>query len=256
MSTKPPTALLPSTHEVEIEYFWVDADWLRNFKGAVPSHQELMRSYPDAVSRRSVRFSDLLSGRLIREGHASVSHRWMDRDASDKDGVQLRALQEWLLADPKIKWVWLDEWCMPQGKRTSAETSSFLLMLKHVNMLYLGTTVLILLDISSISRFWTQFEAWCSMQRLAPNGLASAVGTVEERHSIRCVHSAESGIDDIRLVRMWAQKTPTEAYTTLSKPDVSVTNQSDKETQLPKILELDKQVKDAFAATVVFAKQL
>ena len=37
----------------------------------------------------------------------------------------------------------------------------------QVNMLYLGTTVLILLDLSYVSRFWTQFEAWLSMQASA-----------------------------------------------------------------------------------------
>ena len=32
------------------------------------------------------------------------------------------------------------------------------------NMLFLGTTVLILYDLSYASRFWTQFEAWLGMQ--------------------------------------------------------------------------------------------
>ena len=37
-------------------------------------------------------------------------------------------------------------------------------MLLNVNYLYLSMPVLILLDLSYQSRFWTQFEAWLSMQ--------------------------------------------------------------------------------------------
>ena len=45
---------------------------------------------------------------------------------------------------------------MPQGRRkTVQEKLQFSWMLKNVNMLYLGTSVLIMLDMSYISRFWT-----------------------------------------------------------------------------------------------------
>jgi len=36
------------------------------------------------------------------------------------------------------KWVWLDQWCMPQGEKTAEETTSFKIMLEHVHMLYLS----------------------------------------------------------------------------------------------------------------------
>ena len=45
-------------------------------------------------------------------------------------------------------------WCMPQGKRSLATKLEFNHMLNHANLLYLGTRVLILLDLSYISRFW------------------------------------------------------------------------------------------------------
>ena len=45
-------------------------------------------------------------------------------------------------------------WCIPQGQRTAAEKVQFSHMLMHANFLYLGTRVLILLDLSYISRFW------------------------------------------------------------------------------------------------------
>lgn len=47
------------------------------------------------------------------------------------------------------------------------------------------------------------------------------------------------------LVRFWKTKTPDEAFAKLSDKDVSVTNESDKRNQLPKIKNLDKEVKEA-----------
>ena len=51
-------------------------------------------------------------------------------------------------------------WCMPQGNdRSDADKVRFKWMLQNVNLLYLGCSVLCLVDISYLSRFWTQFEA-------------------------------------------------------------------------------------------------
>ena len=41
---------------------------------------------------------------------------------------------------------------MPQGKRTLAEKVRFKWMLQNVNLLYLGCRVIILLDLSYVSR--------------------------------------------------------------------------------------------------------
>ena len=83
------------------------------------------------------------------------------------------------------------------------------------------------------------------------NGLTSAVGTGAERHTIRSIYNAIQGTDDKRLEQMWANRSHQEAYATLSRPDVSVTNQSDKEGQLPKIEQLDTQVKEREARTLL-----
>ena len=45
------------------------------------------------------------------------------------------------------------------------------------------------------------------------------------------------------LVDMWAGKSAQEAHDILAQPDVLVTNQSDKERQLPKILKLNETIK-------------
>jgi hypothetical protein len=119
-------------------------------------------------------------------------------------------------------------------------------------MLYLGTTVLILFDLSYLSRFWTQFEAWLSMQFATPNGLKSAVGAKYARHHIVCIQNAsdQSELYTKALVDTWASKTPQQAFYFLSKPDVTVTNQSDKQGQLPKIKALDATVRGAFQAVM------
>lgn len=49
------------------------------------------------------------------------------------------------------------------------------------------------------------------------------------------------------LLEMWSDKDPMQAYEVLSKPDVEVTNKSDKQAQLPKLLKLNEEVRKAMA---------
>ena len=44
--------------------------------------------------------------------------------------------------------------CAPQGERTPQEKEIFSLTLENMNFLFLGASVLILLDMSYMSRFW------------------------------------------------------------------------------------------------------
>ena len=48
------------------------------------------------------------------------------------------------------------------------------------------------------------------------------------------------------LLQMWAHKTPQQAYDVLQLPDVTVTNQGDKSTQLQKLLGFSGEVVHAF----------
>ena len=143
----------------------------------------------------------------------------------------------------------------PKGSRSAEDAAAFKRMLKEVNRLYLGTTVLILLDMSYVSRFWTQFESWLSMQYATPSGLKSAVSTENVRHHIVCIQNAAAQAESFTklLVDQWAKKTPEQAHAFLSKPDVTVTNQGDKDGQLPKIKALDETVQGAFSGV---ARQL
>ena len=47
------------------------------------------------------------------------------------------------------------------------------------------------------------------------------------------------------LKALWATRTPQQAYDLLKEPDVTVTNQSDKDMQLDKLLKLDVEVREA-----------
>ena len=118
-------------------------------------------------------------------------------------------------------------------------------MLENVNMLYVR--VLILQDVSTISRFWTLFEAWLSMQTPTANGLTPA-REAERRFEIIPIHLATDVMKD-ELIKIWAGKTPDEAKDVLASSDVAVTNASDKETQLGKLDTLNDDVTTAFKAS-------
>ncbi|EOD33510.1 hypothetical protein EMIHUDRAFT_229658 [Emiliania huxleyi CCMP1516] len=235
----------------------LDAAFVRQYPGkSLPFFQEIRDKYTtdEPLVEVSLDYADVVKGTHI-ETTLAVSHRWMQPDDPDPDGEQLKALKGFLNSPDgkKIERVWIDSACMPQdhpkGSRSAEDSAAFKRMLKEVNRLYLGTTVLILLDLSYVSRFWTQFESWMSMQFATPDGLKPAVGTKNERHHIVCIQNAaeQSELHEKMLIQSWATKTPEQAHAFLSKPDVTVTNQSDKKGQLPKIKELDAVVQGAFS---------
>ena len=86
------------------------------------------------------------------------------------------------------------------------------------------------------------FEAWLAMQMATSGGLVSAP-TDAQRYTLVCVHGAPAALQ-ASLFEEWSTCVAAEAYYKLSQPDVSVTNKSDKDVQLPKVLELDRKVRD------------
>ena len=243
----------------------IKADFLRTFSGTnLPFFQELRAKHPSAFVEVTISYEEVVCGTHV-EKILSISHRWMLPTQPDPDGEQLEAIKAFLVssAGKRIELVWIDGSSMPQHQptiglfRTEDDTRDMKMMLSQVNMLYLGTTVLILFDLSYVSRFWTQFEAWLSMQFATPNGLKSAVGTIYARHHIVCIQNAadQSELYTKALTDQWATKTPQQAFDFLSKPDVTVTNESDKQNQLPKIKALNKTVQDAFQAVDVQLQQ-
>jgi hypothetical protein len=82
------------------------------------------------------------------------------------------------------------------------------------------------------------------MQTATDGGLRPATED-ERRYTITCIHNADEH-DDKGLVSKVSKQTPDGMYGILKKPDVNVTNAKDKETMLPKILEIDKDVIQGF----------
>lgn len=213
--------------------------------GGLPEYKELSRrgelhtitiSVLDAVGH--TRRADLLA----------VSHRWETPEHPDPHGVQLSALQVHLQQNPQIRLVWCDFCCLPQGRRTDAESALFSKALEHVNLLYLSLDVLLMVDNSFSSRFWTMFESWLAMQSCSSSGLSTAVGD-EVRWTIACLYLARPEIHGRFLEDLWRDATVARAHDVLSSNDITVTNLRDKQSQLPKLMRLESQVKDALALT-------
>ena len=82
------------------------------------------------------------------------------------------------------------------------------------------------------------------MRKVTTAGLVPCSSEVElhARCQIKCIHNASDATAQV-LIDMWAQTTADTAYDILSKPDVSVTNQRDKEVQLPKLKKLNEFAK-------------
>jgi biotin operon repressor/ribosomal protein L13E len=236
----------------EVTFYFVDAKYLRNTaKETVPSFQQLKRQ-PNVLIKRVFSRGDAYRRKYEAE-YLAVSHRWERSEEPDVEGVQFASIKDFLSKEGAgIKYVWFDFWCMPQGKRTPAETVYFKWMLLNVNLLYLGTKVLLLVDISYVSRFWTQFEAWLSLQTTTSTGLCAAPPR-ERRSTIKCIHNATSGSEDAKLLSMWSTATPEDAQKVLRSHDVVVTNQGDKDVQLEKTAYINDEVREAFSVRALIA---
>jgi hypothetical protein len=97
-------------------------------------------------------------------------------------------------------------------------------------------------------------EAWCSMQTVTSEGLRPAKKD-ERRYTIKCIHTATDKHDGEGLVDKVSTKTPDEMFDHLKKPDIDVTNKKDKETILPKILEIVRHVVDTIGGAAVPEKE-
>ena len=254
-----------------VRFYFLDARKLRRLGTTLrrlPRLQDLLSSHPDLVVQLPIDMTSALIGDYCHR-MCAVSHRWETPDEPDSEGHQLCALQAFLEARQEIEYVWYDfssvypqglelrflcgvtlfapllsrdkfeslRIQMPQRPRTTAEDAEFVEMLGNVNAIYLGMQVLILLDMSYLSRFWTQMEAWMSMQPLPLPRVADR----EARYTVTPLHNASDGLRE-ELVQLWNGKSAQETHEILGRPDVQVTNQSDKDRQLPKIHQLNQTV--------------
>jgi hypothetical protein len=185
---------------------------------------------------------------FMRNNFLAISHRWLEPTQPDVGGEQMRKLKEYL-ARPEnraIKWVWYDYWCMPQHSpkgtedRSQADLAAFRWMLSNVDLLYLSASVLLMVDLSYVSRFWTQFEAWLSFQTCADDGLQPANLQTMRCTMVPILNGTDAMCNEVRL--MWMGKTPELAHDVLSLPDVTVTNARDKAMFLPRLKQMNMTV--------------
>ena len=223
-------------------FYFVDADELRRCTDDVlPSLKELRKTRPSWIVKKTLSLKEALSGKYV-EDHCAISHRWESPSQPDPDGAQMIEIREFLKENHRIKWIWYDFWCMLQGSRSDIEQAEFEDMLGNVNLLYLSARVLIIMDMSYMARFWTQFEAWLSMQEATEDGLVSAP-EYRRRCVIKCTLLAKPHQESLAkiLVQTWEGKTPAEVVQILGSNDVTVTNKRDKEIQLPKVIDINSE---------------
>jgi hypothetical protein len=106
-------------------------------------------------------------------------------------------------------------------------------------------SVLLQFDLIYRTRFWTSFECWLSFMLATSRGIVSA-----PHGQTRCETDCMPGTPEpyaLALRSEWADCNALAAFEKLKDPKVTVTNKSDKEMQLPKILALDETVKALMA---------
>eukprot|EP00900_Chrysochromulina_parva_P014880 jgi/Chrpa1/23393/Chrysochromulina_OHIO_Genome00027730-RA len=227
--------------EERIVLWFIKADRLRDCDDRMlPRFQDLQRQRPNWFEEKEITFEGACAHEYANEVLA-VSHCWEQADEPDTQGEQFAAMCAYVRGKPAIKHVWVDFSCAPQKERTPAEELVFKRTLRFVNLLFLGSRVLILCDRTYVTRFWTLLEAWISMQMATIDGLLPAPRE-ERRCDIVPIHHA-SEVTVSELEALVAGKSLDELYAMLDRPDVSVTNKNDKGQQLAKLLGLDDQVK-------------
>ena len=113
----------------------------------------------------------------------------------------LGALQE----RPAIKWVWCDFCSLAQGEIGPDEHRERGYVLPNIHLLFLGVSVLALVDSQYLGRVWTTYEAWLSVQSLTPHGLKPQTHAISGpeymRCSVRCVHGAADSVRETFLAK-------------------------------------------------------
>ena len=179
-------------------------------------HMQQLRS-EQLLKRKTVDIADAYRGAGFVKKVLFVSHRWEAPGVPDSTGTQLRAIQAHLRAHPALEFVWFDYACMAQNTagvtRSRFEQKEFELMLNAITDLYLTSHVLIIMDNTYVTRFWTLMEAWCAMMTTSESGVRAA-SEAEKRYTIACIHEADPEFDVPKLVRKLSKKTPGEVRRT------------------------------------------
>ena len=272
----------------QCEFYFVLADKVKEFRRSMPIFQDVRSEHPDWIVRRTCTFADAIAGKYRDEylsvSHRWEMPDDPDTNGAQLQALKdyLAANPQIVYV-----WFDYTSMPQKAAGVSTAMAREFKTMLANVNILYLGCAVLAIVDLTYISRFWvntqrlkpwthatrlrlswlasllaclswlipssmprvwqTQFEAWLGMQEADAGGLHGAPES-RRRLTVRCIHNANQQLMQAMLVDMWATRSPEEAREVLARPDVSVTNQSDKDTQLAKLLRFNERTIAAFPA--------
>jgi len=198
--------------------------------GPLPKQQEINATLgAGSLQTIKVSLADLAANTDSLKKILVVSHRWVRPGCPDPDGKQQALIKEYLNSHPEIEFVWLDWWCIPQGKRSDQEQDYFEKTLENIYILFLGSPVLMLVDMQYLGRFWTSYESWLSMRAVSEDGFIPAMGS-DCRFTIKCLGAA--GVMEQSLKDTWGPLDIEQAHSHLSEEDIIVTNRRDKEQQL------------------------
>jgi hypothetical protein len=229
-------------------FYCLSAERLRQHSGPLPHFQDLIGS-GGWLSEHTISIDGVIKGKYTNK-YCAVSHRWLQHNNPFNEN-KLRMLVSFLADHPDIEYVWLDWACLPQQiwsddrsevvvERTTNETNLFKDTLPFINMLYLGMSVVRLIDAPYMERFWTLFELFLSFQHVAKHGL--------EESKSRCFHNVllEPLQDIDEQTKLWSTSTVEACMLNLSSDKVQVTNKSDKDVCLEKLHDLN------MATSVIF----
>lgn len=224
-----PATYTRTSNDDECSFNMILADKIRECTDLrLPSLQDLRRERPDWVVAHTITRQAACDGSLVQE-YCVISHRWETPTEPDTHGAQLKAIRAFLRAHPRIKYLWIDFSCMPQGERTPEEKLEFAAMLPHVNLLCkslepcgqavipdvrrgellismcsmspftdLGGTVLLLVDLSYLARFVSRSQIGSNLtysdeHLLSSYALSRAITTASSIHVLRSGHSLRHG---------------------------------------------------------------
>jgi len=196
------TMAMEGTH---CDFVFLDADQLRgNTEKHFLSFQELREQHPEWLQIHNISFERVCRGEYVMQ-FAAISHRWESAEGPDPTGEQYAVLRAFLKERPAIKWVWCDFCSLAQGEIGPDEHRERGYVLPNIHLLFLGVSVLALVDSQYLGRVWTTYEAWLSVQSLTPHGLKPQTHAISGpeymRCSVRCVHGAADSVRETFLAK-------------------------------------------------------
>lgn len=116
-------------------------------------------------------------------------------------------------------------------------------MREHVPLLYLGCSVLAIVDEPALRRFWMLLELWLAHQEAASNGLVCAEPEFC-RCEIVCLRGTPRTIEASLGLDGWAVLTPKALHTKLHEARYVASRAADKALMLPSVMRLDRMARE------------